>query len=115
MGGIKGQNAILSFHIVRSVRRSTCNSNERGYSHVVNEKLIAASLHAEALAGDFGAVDGHQIRVPGLEPPAVPLLRERAAWNRRDFLEGTRFDRCLRAIYSRSVSVDKFLDFNLRI
>jgi len=32
------------------------------YSRVVNEKLVAVFLDAEALAGDFGTVDGHQVR-----------------------------------------------------
>lgn len=45
----------------------------------MNEELVAVFLDAEALAGDFGAVDGHQVRNPRLEPPAVPFLRERAA------------------------------------
>lgn len=63
----------------RSIDQTLLAIQTRDHSHVVNEKLVATFVHAEALAGDFGAVDGHQIRDPGLEPPAVPLLRERAA------------------------------------
>lgn len=52
------------------------------HSRVVNEELVAVFLGAEALAGDFGTVDGHQVRNPRLEPPTVPFLRECATWNR---------------------------------
>lgn len=52
---------------------------ERGDSRVVNEELVAIFLDAEALAGDFGAVNGQQLGIPRLEPPTVPLLRERTA------------------------------------
>lgn len=48
------------------------------YSRVVNEELVAVFLDADTLAGDFGTVDGHQVRIPRLEPPTVPFLRERA-------------------------------------
>lgn len=45
----------------------------------MNEELVAVFLNALALAGDDGAVDGHQALIPRLEPTAVPFLRERAA------------------------------------
>lgn len=63
----------------RPAELRTCNSNENGHSRVMNEKLVAVFLDAEALAGDFGTVDRHQVRNPRLEPPTVPFLRECAA------------------------------------
>lgn len=48
----------------------------------MNEELVAIFLDALALAGDDGAVYGHQTLIPRLKPPAVPLLREGAAWNK---------------------------------
>lgn len=77
-GGIKGWNTIYIVSY-RPAELHTCNSNENGHSRVVNEELVAVFLDAEALAGDFGTVDGHQVRNPRLEPPTVPFLRERAA------------------------------------
>lgn len=74
-----GYYTVLSFHI-GSIGLFYLQFKRGIYSRVVNEKLVAAVLDAEALAGDLGAVDGHQLRHPGLEPPAVPLFRERAAW-----------------------------------
>lgn len=77
-GRYKRMDTVLSFHIGRAEPPHLQFKRER-YSRVVNEELVAVFLDAEALAGDFGAVDGHQVRIPRLEPPTVPFLRERAA------------------------------------
>jgi len=86
-GDIKGWNIYhtLSFHIGRTEvhlqfkREKEKERKRERDSRIVNEELVAVFLDAEALGGDFGAVNGQQLGTPRLEPPAVPLLRERAA------------------------------------
>lgn len=69
----------LYYRFISAGRTPHLQFKRERHSRVVNEKLVAVFLDAEALAGDFRTVDGHQVRNPRLEPPTVPFLRERAA------------------------------------